>query len=289
MSPVAFGSPVVRLRTKPASALAARPAAARSASADAGEQDHGRGDDDAAGDQRDVHPEQVARLAVLADRVEQVDQADAEQARRRAMARALMSRRAWWMWDVSGLRVMSCRSARATVKTREPPGKAWSSPSGVRAGPYDQPRGPRADRRGRRGHPRARWSARSSARATRSTPSPTGWRPPRRRDRRRPRPARPRHRPARPRRAGGLPARARARGPTSPSLFLTAQAGELDAVAGLDAGGDDYVTKPFRLAELLARVRAQLRRVAPAERARPPTSASTSARRRAWQATRSSS
>ncbi len=48
-------------------------------------------------------------------------------------------------------------------------------------------------------------------------------------------------------------------------LFLTAQSGELDAVAGLDAGGDDYVTKPFRLAELLARVRAQLRRVAPAE------------------------
>ncbi len=48
-------------------------------------------------------------------------------------------------------------------------------------------------------------------------------------------------------------------------LFLTAASGELDAVAGLDAGGDDYVTKPFRLAELLARVRAQLRRVAPAE------------------------
>jgi DNA-binding response OmpR family regulator len=48
-------------------------------------------------------------------------------------------------------------------------------------------------------------------------------------------------------------------------LFLTAQSGELDAVAGLDAGGDDYVTKPFRLAELMARVRAQLRRVAPAE------------------------
>ena len=48
-------------------------------------------------------------------------------------------------------------------------------------------------------------------------------------------------------------------------IFLTAQSGELDAVAGLDAGGDDYVTKPFRLAELLARVRAQLRRVAPEE------------------------
>ncbi len=48
-------------------------------------------------------------------------------------------------------------------------------------------------------------------------------------------------------------------------IFLTAQTGELDAVSGLDAGGDDYVTKPFRLAELLARVRAQLRRVAPEE------------------------
>ena len=48
-------------------------------------------------------------------------------------------------------------------------------------------------------------------------------------------------------------------------IFLTAQAGELDAVHGLDAGADDYVTKPFRLAELLARVRAQLRRVAPDE------------------------
>jgi len=48
-------------------------------------------------------------------------------------------------------------------------------------------------------------------------------------------------------------------------IFLTAQTGELDAVSGLDAGGDDYVTKPFRVAELLARVRAQLRRVAPEE------------------------
>ena len=51
--------------------------------------------------------------------------------------------------------------------------------------------------------------------------------------------------------------------PTLPILLLTAQDGELDAVAGLDAGADDYVTKPFRLAELLARVRAQLRRSAP--------------------------
>jgi DNA-binding response OmpR family regulator len=51
--------------------------------------------------------------------------------------------------------------------------------------------------------------------------------------------------------------------PTVPILLLTAQDGELDTVAGLDAGADDYVTKPFRLAELLARVRAQLRRAAP--------------------------
>jgi DNA-binding response OmpR family regulator len=59
--------------------------------------------------------------------------------------------------------------------------------------------------------------------------------------------------------------RARAAHPDVAVLFLTAQADELDAVAALDAGGDDYVTKPFRLAELLARVRAQLRRVAPEE------------------------
>jgi DNA-binding response OmpR family regulator len=57
--------------------------------------------------------------------------------------------------------------------------------------------------------------------------------------------------------------RVRREHPSLPILLLTAQDGELDAVAGLDAGADDYVTKPFRLAELLARVRAQLRRSAP--------------------------
>jgi DNA-binding response OmpR family regulator len=41
--------------------------------------------------------------------------------------------------------------------------------------------------------------------------------------------------------------------------MVTARQEELDAVVGLDAGADDYVTKPFRLAELLARVRARLR------------------------------
>jgi DNA-binding response OmpR family regulator len=48
--------------------------------------------------------------------------------------------------------------------------------------------------------------------------------------------------------------------PSVPIVFLTAQTGEMDAVSGLDAGADDYITKPFRLAELLARVRSQLRR-----------------------------
>lgn len=54
--------------------------------------------------------------------------------------------------------------------------------------------------------------------------------------------------------------RVRADHPDLPIVFLTAQDGEMDAVNGLDAGADDYITKPFRLAELLARVRAQLRR-----------------------------
>ncbi len=54
--------------------------------------------------------------------------------------------------------------------------------------------------------------------------------------------------------------RLRAEGRTSPILMLTARADEVDAVVGLDAGADDYVTKPFRLAEFLARVRAVLRR-----------------------------
>ncbi len=46
-------------------------------------------------------------------------------------------------------------------------------------------------------------------------------------------------------------------------LMLTARSSELDEVLGLDAGADDYVTKPFTLAVLLARVRALLRREPP--------------------------
>mgnify|MGYP006274207935 CR=1 FL=1 len=52
----------------------------------------------------------------------------------------------------------------------------------------------------------------------------------------------------------------RAAGTTTPVLFLTAMAGVGDRVAGLKAGGDDYLAKPFAFAELLARVEALARR-----------------------------
>ena len=47
---------------------------------------------------------------------------------------------------------------------------------------------------------------------------------------------------------------------TTPILFLTACDEEYQIVRGLDAGGDDYVTKPFKLLELLSRIRALIRR-----------------------------
>ena len=59
--------------------------------------------------------------------------------------------------------------------------------------------------------------------------------------------------------------RARAQGITTPILMLTARSLEADRVHGLDVGADDYVTKPFSLPELLARVRAILRRTRPQE------------------------
>jgi DNA-binding response OmpR family regulator len=53
----------------------------------------------------------------------------------------------------------------------------------------------------------------------------------------------------------------RAEGLTAPILMLTARGEESDRVLGLDLGADDYMTKPFSIRELLARVRAHLRRV----------------------------
>lgn len=54
----------------------------------------------------------------------------------------------------------------------------------------------------------------------------------------------------------------RRQGLFAPILFLTACDDEVQIVRGLDAGGDDYITKPFRLHELLSRIRALLRRAA---------------------------
>src|SRR3982074_956942 len=49
-------------------------------------------------------------------------------------------------------------------------------------------------------------------------------------------------------------------GSTVPIIMLTARRNEIDKITGLDAGADDYLTKPFSHAELLARIRAQIRR-----------------------------
>jgi phosphate regulon transcriptional regulator PhoB len=54
-----------------------------------------------------------------------------------------------------------------------------------------------------------------------------------------------------------------------PIIMLTAKADEVDRIVGLEMGADDYVAKPFSPKELVARVRAVLRRVRPGEVARP--------------------
>lgn len=52
----------------------------------------------------------------------------------------------------------------------------------------------------------------------------------------------------------------RAAGSTVPIIFLTAMDEEVQVIRALDGGGDDYITKPFKLGELCSRIRAQLRR-----------------------------
>ena len=63
-----------------------------------------------------------------------------------------------------------------------------------------------------------------------------------------------------------LIARCRAQGSSVPVMILSARRSVDERVRGLDQGGDDYLTKPFALAELLARLRNLLRRVTPAQR-----------------------
>jgi two-component system catabolic regulation response regulator CreB len=59
-------------------------------------------------------------------------------------------------------------------------------------------------------------------------------------------------------------------GHSVPILFLTARDGEMDRILGLELGGDDYVTKPFSPREIVARVRAILRRAGNAVQSPPP-------------------
>ena len=155
-------------------------------------------------------------------------------------------------------------SAAAPVERSLPPGRPVLPPHshGHRPRAMIELDGHRqgADRRGRRRAPRACSAAACARRASRSTASATGARA------------------ARPRRAASLPdvlvidiglpdadgrdvcQALRARGIEAPVLFLTARDALADRVAGFDAGGDDYVTKPFALAELVARLHALLRR-----------------------------
>jgi DNA-binding response OmpR family regulator len=63
----------------------------------------------------------------------------------------------------------------------------------------------------------------------------------------------------------GVLAKIRARGETLPVIILSARDGVEDTVAGLERGADDYMTKPFRFEELLARIRLRLRDESTAE------------------------
>ncbi len=68
----------------------------------------------------------------------------------------------------------------------------------------------------------------------------------------------------------GVVKQLRATGSTVPVLFLTARDATEDRISGLTLGGDDYVTKPFSLDEVIARIRAVLRRTARPEPPTPP-------------------
>ena len=62
----------------------------------------------------------------------------------------------------------------------------------------------------------------------------------------------------------------RDKGRSTPVLIITAREAEKDKILGLDLGADDYITKPFSIRELMARVKANIRRVAMVQSAEPP-------------------
>lgn len=64
--------------------------------------------------------------------------------------------------------------------------------------------------------------------------------------------------------------RVRSGGNQVPIIFLTASDEEIHIIRGLDSGGDDYITKPFKLGELLSRIRALLRRAGMAKQTEEP-------------------
>jgi DNA-binding response OmpR family regulator len=80
--------------------------------------------------------------------------------------------------------------------------------------------------------------------------------------------------------------RLRAAQPWLVIVMLTARREEIDVIVGLDAGADDYLTKPFRLAELLARIRAHTRRLGSAGRLVVGDLELDRAARRVWRAGR---
>ena len=83
--------------------------------------------------------------------------------------------------------------------------------------------------------------------------------------------------------------RLRSRGILTPILVLTARGALNDRVEGLDAGAEDYLTKPFEVPELLARLRALLRRHADRAESLPWAGAGSTSPRAGWSSTRAAS
>ena len=193
-----------------------------------------------------------------------------------ATARTAPASASGWPWPVA-----SSRRWAASSPSEDTPGGGTTM---VRAAcPMAVPDDPRVLVVDDEPRSAARWPSTCGPAATRSTWRDTGEEalrlaaaPPPRRRRARPRPAG--HRRHRGHRAGC------GAGRRCPIIVLSARDAEAAKVAALDAGADDYVTKPFGMDELLARLRAALRRAAPGGRgarsSRRPTSPSTSRAKR---------